>query len=274
MTPGGGSEQFADLLRAGSAPDPARPFLTYYDDATGERAELSWTTTANWVAKTANLLRDGLAVQPGDRVALLLPAHWQTAALLLASAAVGAVATLRDPDTDRAAALSAATGAEVVLARADLLPAVVTDCSGEVVGLALAPMGGRIAELPAGALDYAVEVPAYGDVFSAAGPTEATAAALDVDGTLVSSAKVARTARAAAGRWSLGPTDRVLSTLGWNNWLGLHAGLLAPLAAGAGTVLCRGSSPDRLASRIQAERVSAVAGMAPPPGSGVRRLDG
>ena len=36
--------------------DPARPLLTFYDDATGERTELSVATFANWVAKTANLL--------------------------------------------------------------------------------------------------------------------------------------------------------------------------------------------------------------------------
>ena len=219
------------------------------------------------------MLRDGMGVAPGDRIVLALPEHWQTAVLLLASAAVGAHTVLAHP-ADRAAALAAVAGAEVAVVGPDLLAEVIAQRPGEVVGLSLAPLGNRLADLPAGALDYAVEVPAYGDVFSAAGPTEATAAALDVDGTLVSSAKVARTARAAADRWSLGPTDRVLSTLGWDSWLGLHAGLLAPLAAGAGTVLCRGSSPDRLAPRIQAERVSAVAGMAPPPGSGVRRLDG
>ena len=35
-------------------------------------------TFANWVAKTANLLQGDLAAEPGDRLALLLPAHWQT----------------------------------------------------------------------------------------------------------------------------------------------------------------------------------------------------
>ena len=40
--------------------DPARPLVTFYDDATGERVELSVTTYANWVAKTAGLLQDEL----------------------------------------------------------------------------------------------------------------------------------------------------------------------------------------------------------------------
>src|SRR3954452_25031211 len=82
----------AHLLSSALATDPARPLVTFYDDATGERVELSVATFANWVAKTANLLQDDLAAAPGDRLALLLPAHWQTAAWLLACSSVGVVA--------------------------------------------------------------------------------------------------------------------------------------------------------------------------------------
>ncbi len=67
-----------------------RPLVTHYDDATGERTELSGTTTANWTAKAANLLRDEVDVEPGTRVAALLPAHWQTVAALLAVWSCGA----------------------------------------------------------------------------------------------------------------------------------------------------------------------------------------
>ena len=81
----------ADLLRSALAADPARPLVTYYDDATGERVELSVATFANWVAKTSNLLQGELSAEPGDRLALLLPAHWQTAVWLLALAVALAV---------------------------------------------------------------------------------------------------------------------------------------------------------------------------------------
>ena len=40
--------------------DPVGPRITYYDDATGERIEVSAVTLANWAAKTANLLQDEL----------------------------------------------------------------------------------------------------------------------------------------------------------------------------------------------------------------------
>ena len=79
------------LLAAALLRDPAGPLLTYYDDATGERTELSATSLANWVAKTANLLRDDLGTAPGDRVAVLLPAHWQAAAILLGAWTAAAV---------------------------------------------------------------------------------------------------------------------------------------------------------------------------------------
>lgn len=85
----------ADLLRSALAADPARPMVTFYDDATGERVELSVATFANWVAKTANLLQGDLAAEPGDRLALLLPAHWQSAVWLLACSSVGVVADVQ-----------------------------------------------------------------------------------------------------------------------------------------------------------------------------------
>ncbi|MGV2920354.1 TIGR03089 family protein, partial [Streptomyces alfalfae] len=144
----------ADLLRSALAADPGRPLVTFYDDATGERVELSVATFANWVAKTANLLQGDLAAEPGDRVALLLPAHWQTAVWLLACSSVGVVA---DVGGDPAAA-------DLVVSGPDTLD-VARACSGERVALALRPLGGRFPQPPEGFADYAVEVPGQGDQF-------------------------------------------------------------------------------------------------------------
>jgi uncharacterized protein (TIGR03089 family) len=69
---------------------PAAPLITWYDDDTGERVELSATTLDNWVAKTANLLQDEFDVGPGSTVAVVLPVHWQTAVVLLAAWSCGA----------------------------------------------------------------------------------------------------------------------------------------------------------------------------------------
>src|ERR1700733_9071359 len=81
------------MLRA----DPVGPRITYYDDGTGERIELSAVTLANWAAKTANLLRDELGAGPASRVAVLLPPHWQTAAVLFGVWWIGAEVLLGSP---------------------------------------------------------------------------------------------------------------------------------------------------------------------------------
>ncbi len=45
---------------------PGDPLVTFYNDATGERIELSAKSLANWVAKTHFLLLDELGLGPGD----------------------------------------------------------------------------------------------------------------------------------------------------------------------------------------------------------------
>ena len=155
------------LLRRLVTTDPGRPRVTWYGPG-GERVELSGKVLDNWVAKTANLLVDELDVGPGCRVVLDLPPHWRTLVWLLAVWAAGgcvvvehpaAPAAAREPgepvdvlvtdDPDGAAARSWAGHAERVVAVA--LPA-------------LAPSFGP--GLPADAVDYAVEVRSFGDVFT------------------------------------------------------------------------------------------------------------
>lgn len=242
----------ADLLRSALAADPGRPLVTFYDDATGERVELSVATFANWVAKTANLLQGDLAAGPGDRVALLLPAHWQTAVWLLACASVGAVADVGgDPGA-----------ADVVVSGPDTLEAA-RACSGERLALALRPLGGRFPQPPAGFADYAVEVPGQGDRFAPFAPVDPEEPALVVAGAEHTAAGVVERARADAPRLGLtGPGSRLLSGLAYDTWEGLSAGLYAPLASGGSVVLCR--HLDRLdetalAQRIETERVTATA---------------
>ncbi|MFF8815868.1 TIGR03089 family protein [Streptomyces pactum] len=241
----------ADLLRSALAADPGRPLVTFYDDATGERVELSVATLANWVAKTANLLQGDLAAEPGDRLALLLPAHWQTAVWLLACSSTGVVADLGgDP-----------AGADLVASGPDTLDAA-RACPGERVALALRPLGGRFPQPPQGFTDYAVEVPGQGDRFAPYAPVDPDAPALRVDGTELTAAQVVERARADAARRGLGPGSRLLSGLPYDTWEGVSAGLFAPLAGGGSVVLCR--HLDRLGAegldkRRESERVTALA---------------
>ncbi|MFR9724716.1 TIGR03089 family protein [Streptomyces sp. MS19] len=238
----------ADLLRSALAADPARPLLTYYDDATGERVELSATTLANWVAKTANLLQDELSAARGDRLALLLPAHWQTAAWLLACAATGVIADVGGDPRD----------ADLVVSGPDRL-AEARACAGERVALSLRPLGARFTDPPAGFTDYAVAVPAQPDAFDAYDPPGPDDVALSVGGRDLTGAQVLALAHADAAERGLGPGSRLLSQAGYGTWPGLSAGLFAPLAAGSSLVLCRNA--DRLdaaarAARRESERVT------------------
>lgn len=234
----------ADLLRSALAADPGRPLVTFYDDATGERVELSVATFANWVAKTSNLLQGDLAAAPGDRVVLLLPAHWQTAVWLLACASVGVVADVGgDP-----------ASADVVVSGPDSLEAA-RACSGERIALALRPLGGRFPQPPEGFVDYAVEVPGQGDRFVPFAPVDPDEPALVVAGREFSGAEVVERARAE------GSGDRVLSGLSYDTWDGVCAGLYGPLANGGSVVLCRHLErlgEEGLAKRVEDERVGVV----------------
>lgn len=238
----------ADLLRSALAADPGRPLVTFYDDATGERVELSVATFANWVAKTANLLQGDLGAEPGDRLALLLPAHWQSAVWLLACASVGVVAEVGgDP-----------AGADLVVSGPDSLEEA-RACSGERVALALRPLGGRFPQPPAGFADYAVEVPGQGDRFAPFAPVDPDGPGLTVGGEELSYAGLTARAREDADKLGLGPGSRVLTGLGYDTWEGLSAGLYAALASGGSVVLCRNLdalSADALAQRVESERVT------------------
>jgi uncharacterized protein (TIGR03089 family) len=134
--------------------DPGRPLLTMYDDApapNSERIELSVTTFGNWVSKTANYLLDELFLEPGEAVAVRLPAHWQTAVIEVAVLVAGG-------------RLTAGPARITCWLEGTELP---TDPAvEEIVGLALRPMGLGLLSAPPGVLDYAVDVRTHGDHFT------------------------------------------------------------------------------------------------------------
>lgn len=242
----------AGLLSAALSDDPSRPLVTYYDDATGERVELSVTTFDNWVAKTANLLQDELSAEPGDRLALLLPAHWQTAVWVLACASVGVVTDLTgDP-----------SAADLVVSGPDTLDAA-RSCPGERVALSLRPLGGRFPQPPEGFTDYAVEVPGQGDRFVPYAPVDPDAPALALpDGSELTGAQAVERTRQDAAARGLEPGSRLLSALPYDGWEGLSAGLLAPLAAGGSVVLAprlERLDAASLEQRVENERVTHTA---------------
>src|SRR5215469_9524557 len=83
------------LLARSAADEVDRPLLTFYDDATGERTELSAAALGGWASRTAALLHEGCGLGSGDRVASLLPPHWQTGAVLLGAWSAGLAVSFR-----------------------------------------------------------------------------------------------------------------------------------------------------------------------------------
>ena len=215
--------------------DPAGPRVTFYDDATGERVELSALTLANWAAKTANLLRDEFAVEPGARVAVLLPAHWQTAAVLLGVWWAGAEVVL-EPDAD----------AEIALVSAQHLGDV--EDVPEVAALSLDAFGRPIPDLPVGITDYATSVRVHGDQFrpTVAGPA---LAGKSVDDVLAA-------ALASAETHGITGSDRVLSVEAWDSPDALIDGLVAVFAAGASLVQVTNPDTAAQARRVDTEKIT------------------
>ncbi|MFD1150221.1 TIGR03089 family protein [Saccharothrix hoggarensis] len=219
---------FAPLFAA----NPGRPLITHYDDAAGTRVELSRATIRNWAAKTANWLRDEHDVEPGDPVAVLLPAHWQTAGVLLGAWWCGAAVT-DDPAGAKVAVV--APGGEVPGA---LVTAVAS----------LHPMG-----LGSGApVDYNDDVRVFGDDFTPWEPVPGDTPALlrsTVD-------EVVEEAHQRAATLGITTTSRVLSTVEWAFPDGLLNGFLAVLAGGGSLVQCSHATPDLLPARRASEQTT------------------
>lgn len=213
--------------------DPAQPLLTLV--VREGRVELSGATTANWVAKNANLLVDGLGAPRS--VGLVLPLHWQTVALLLAGVATGARVVVGARPDDVA-------GCDAAFTTLDLAEQVDAE---DVLAVSTHPLGAP--GPPPGGLvqDHAREVPSYGDRWSGPGPGPA-----DV----------------VVGGAPLGPlpelgltaSDRVLVDVDPADPAGLRL-LLGVLRAGAAAVLAPGSSRLDLPAVVRSEGLTASAGL-------------
>lgn len=226
--------------------DPVGPRITYYDDATGERIELSAATLANWAAKTGNLLRDEWGAGPHSRVAVLLPAHWQTAAVLFGVWWIGAEVVLAGPR------IEADIEADIALCTADRLKEadrVAGQVAGEVAVLSLDPFGAPAPDLPIGVTDYATAVRVHGDQIDAERHPGPALTDRSVDD-LLAACQQSTTAR------GLTSSDRVLSTASWTTPGELVDGLLAVLAVGASLVQV--AHPDHAAQqrRMLTEKIT------------------
>src|SRR4249919_2688764 len=218
--------------------DPGRPLVTFYDDATGERTELSVTTYANWVAKVASLLVDELEIEHGGRLRVDLPAHW-LAPVMMGAAWAGGLEVVWEGAAD-----GVVTGPDGVVRWAEEASRI------PVVASARLPLAVRFPEpLPAGVHDLGVEVWSQPDAYVAwPAPAE--------DDPAVPGLTQHELWRAAAVGSSVTDGGRLLSETSPASPSGL-ASLIEPLARGGSMVLVTHVSEHRREQIAVDERVTA-----------------
>ncbi len=235
---------FPAALAAALRADPSRPLVTFYDDATGERVELSVTTYANWVAKTAALVQDELDGERGQLALVELPTHWLGAVWLGAAWSMGLRVT-DDPGR--------AEEADLVVCGPDTLEGHAEHASRvPVLAVSLRPLGARFAEaLPVGVVDYGAVVLGQPDVFAAFDPPRSEDAAwTGPGGELLHSDLMTE-----FGDPALTAGSRLLTDVNPVSRDGLGT-LVEPLVVGGGTVWVRHRDPATWASKQSAERAS------------------
>src|SRR6478752_6088919 len=220
----------SELLRA----DAGRPLVTFYDDATGERVELSVATYANWVAKTSSLFVEELDLTRGDRIRVDLPTHWLGPVFLGAAWNVG-LTLVEDEDAEAFEAYA------------------VHAAEHPVVACALEPLGVRFREpLPPDVHDFGIEVWSQPDAFLPWDPPGPDEEALPGTGQ----------ATLLTPSYDVLPRsdgDRLITTANPVSPAGL-ATFVRPLVHGGSTVWVRNADPAAWERRREDERATAVAG--------------
>ena len=237
-----------DLLAEALRRDPARPLLTFYDQSSGERVELSRATTANWVAKTANMLQDSLGATSGTTILIDLPVHWERAVWMLAAWEVGCV-VIPGPATSRPY--------DVAVIGPDSLDGDLPDAD-DIVALSLRPLGARFTSpLPAGVIDYNAEVLGHGDHFAAFDRPAPETTAVVIDGDERNHAACIDAARRRAAEWDPARQPRVLTggAAGAGDAIEI---LLGALSADGSVVLVANPEDDRLETLRADEQVTVV----------------
>jgi uncharacterized protein (TIGR03089 family) len=221
-----------------------RPLLTYRDDATGERVDMNAYELGKLTSRTASLLRDGLGLTAGEPVAVLLPAHWTTAAIVLGAWSLGLTVSFQGWGTAGLSPQERVYGAVFVSKqRAESWLERVPESANRYV------VGG---DSP-GYLSYESEVKRYADAvpdYKAVRPTDAGSP----DGTTFGS--WTDIARELAERMGLGRGDRILVDAGADEQV--VKWLLAPLTVGASIVVAANLDPSILDDVVAREGVTRV----------------
>lgn len=227
---------FSALLAA----DPGRPFVTYYDEASGERSELSRKSLANWVAKTHFLLMDELGLGVGDAALIALPAHWISVPAVLGCLSAGLALTTGGGDV------------------AFVEPSRASSAEGVPDVYAVAPDSAAVGlrdAVPDGVSDYVASVRPQPDAWAGVHPP-AGAGDPCLDGR--SRGEVVELARRRAAQLGVGDGARILTARDWggpSDWMDT---LFVPLVTGGSIVIVRNADEPVVRRRVEQERVTLV----------------
>jgi uncharacterized protein (TIGR03089 family) len=234
------------LFAAIVAGQPSRPFVTYYDELSGERSELSAKSLANWVAKTYFLLSDELGLGVGDQAFIALPAHWISVPALLGSWTAG-LSLSRDSGSAQVGFVEPVT-VESASGIPDVYAIAPTAAARGFEGV---PGHGSIGRAPAGSTDFVAAVrpqpDAWTSVHAPAGPDDPGIGAR-------TRSELVAEARQRAADLGLAPGARLLSTRVWRepgDWIDT---LLVPLVLGGSVVIVANADDDTIERRLNQER--------------------
>ncbi|TDC79185.1 AMP-dependent synthetase [Micromonospora sp. KC606] len=231
------------------------PLLTYLDDATDERVDLTAPQLGEWAARCAGLLRGGCGLTPGSRVAVLLPPHWRTAAVLLGAWSVGMAVSFRPRATAGLPVLEPGGDrpCDAVFVTPERLDDWLEDVPEGTHRYLVGAAPGTLTDVPVGWLDWSAEVlrhPATPPDYTAVPP----GAPATADGTSYGAWR--QLAAEVGQQLGLRARDRLLvdaaeheQPLRW---------LLAPLSVGASVVVCANLDRARLDARVAAEGITRV----------------
>jgi uncharacterized protein (TIGR03089 family) len=251
--------ELAEVIDGAALTETDRPLLTYYDDATGERTEVSARALGGWASRAAALLHEGCGLGPGCRAAVLLPPHWQTAAALFGAWAAGVAVSFRLSATAGLPAYEPGNDEPldatfVTRRRLDSWLENVPEARHRFVldiGAGAGPP--PPADPPEGYRDFLTELRQYPDSLPAYLPARRSDAA-SVDGTTYG--EWGALARALAESQGLAPGERLLVDSAEHEhpvyWL------LAPLSVGGSVVLCANLDRTALDARVAAEGVTRI----------------
>lgn len=226
---------------------PALPLVTYLNSLDGSRTELSAISVANAGAKIANALVMEFDAEPGTRIGLALPWHWQRATWLAGVWSSGCIAVVDEAEMHTC---------HVIVTDELSCAALIDKGLSDILVVSVHPFGLPItAQLPTGCHDVTIDVRNQPDSLLVGG-NFATSTALEIKGSTFSQTELLTRATELAREQNISEGNRVVlveSDLNeLDSWI---APLALPLAINGSVLITDLYSPERAAAEGVTARI-------------------